>query len=293
MPIDAKYLKNQALDYANVPLIDRRIIASVHLENREDEMFWDTLLQHHRKGRYNYIYKSRISKDSAPISGINQCLRYKPYLSKTFFVCIDSDLRYLGQEAEIDAEHFILQTYTYSWENHYCIAKEIQSCLASLSPQAAYDFDFIQFVNALSKCAYEPLLYLLEALDKQLAPKNIVGFFWSCFPMQCPATIFDDNGSQFLSQIEQELQQFKSNPAFASIDIDTAKTKYSRIGLSEYNTYLHLRGHNIWSLLNHIGNMLCRPYQINFKKQVLLPTLQLVGYWEIDKVQNDIQEIIK
>ena len=293
MPTDVKYLKSQALDYANVPLIDRRVIASVHLENKDDELFWDTLLQKHRKGRYNYIYKSKNSKDGEPTSGVNQCLRYKPYLSKTFFVCIDSDLRYLEQEPEIDAGHYILQTYTYSWENHYCFPKEIQSRLASLSPQAATNFDFIKFIAALSMCSYEPLLLLLEALDRQLISKSIIGCFWSCIPMQCPATIFDDNGSQVLLQIEQKLHQFKSNSAFASIDLDTAKERYSKLGLTENNTYLHLRGHNIWGLLNHIGNMLCRPYQINFKEQVLLPSLQLVGYWEIDKVQNDIQEIIK
>ena len=292
MPADANYIKHQSLDFANVPLIDRRVIASVHLENQEDELFWDTLLQNNRQGKYNYIYKSRIAKDSAPVSGVNQCLRYKPYLSKTFFVCIDSDLRYLLQEPEINAEHFILQTYTYSWENHYCLAQEIQSRLATLAHQAASNFDFVRFTDALSKCAYEPLLYLLEALDKQLAPKNIVGLFGSCFPMQCPATIFEDNGSQFLLQVVQQLQQFTSNPAFASIDLAAAKAKYSQLGLNEGNTYLHLRGHNIWSLLNHIGNMLCRPHQINFKQQILIPSLQLSGYWEMDKIQDDIRKLI-
>lgn len=292
MPVDAKYIKNQALDFANVPLIDRRVVASVHLENQEDELFWNTLLQNAKPGKYNYIYESRVTKDSKPISGVNQCLRYKPYLSKNFFICIDSDLRYLEQEAEIDAEHYILQTYTYSWENHHCLSKEIQTRLTTLSPQAASNFDFIQFVYALSKCAYEPLLYMLETLEKQLAQKNIVGLFWSCFPMQCSKSVFEDNGNQLISQLSENLQQFKSNHTFASIDIAMAKDKYNRLGLTENNTYLHLRGHNIWSLLNHIGNMLCRPLQINFTKQVLLPSLQLSGYWEIEKIQQDIHHII-
>lgn len=291
MPADANYIRNKALDFANVPLIDKSIIASVHLENQEDELFWDTLLQNTRQGKYNYIYESRIAKDSALVSGVNQCLRYKPYLSKTFFVCIDSDLRYLEQEPEIDVAHFILQTYTYSWENHYCLSKEIQIRLANICPQAASKFDFEHFIASLSKCAYEPLLNVLEALGKQLVPKNIVGLFWSCFPMQCPATVFDDNGAQLLAQIANALLQITNNPLLASIDIAAAKAKYNKLGLNENNTYLHLRGHNIWSLINHIGNMLCRPYQINFKKQILLPSLQLIGYWEIDKINADIRRI--
>ena len=292
MPADIQYIKDKALDFANVPLINRTTIASVHLENQEDELFWNTLLQSNRQGEYNFIYESRISKDSAPVSGVDQCLRYKPFLNKTFFVCIDSDLRYLEQEPEIDAEHYILQTYTYSWENHYCFAEQLQTRLAELSPEAASKFDFIGFVNALSKCAYEPLLYLLEALIGQLAQKNIKGLFWECFPKQCPATVFTDNGVRFLAQVAQDLQQFKSNPIFASIDITAAKEKYSKLGLNEDNTYLHLRGHNIWSLLNHIGNMLCRPYQINFKQKILIPSLQSSGYWQMDKIQDDIRKIV-
>lgn len=289
MRADNQYIKHTALDFANVPLINRDIIASVHLENQEDELFWDTLLQSHRPGKYNYIYESRIAKNSIPASGVNQCLRYKPYLSKTFFVCIDSDLRYLLQEPEIDAKHYILQTYTYSWENHYCFAEQIQTRLAELSAEAASKFDFTLFVNSLSKCAYEPLLTLLEALDKQLVQKNVIGRFWSCFPMQCPATVFTDNGAQFISQISQNLQQFKSEQVFASIDVVAAKEKYSKLGLNESNTCLHLRGHNLWCLLNHIGNMICRPFQINFQNSILLPSLQSSGYWQIDRIQNDIR----
>lgn len=292
MPIDIQYIKNKALDFANVPLIDRNIVASVHLENQEDEVFWNTLLQSHQRGRYNFIYESRTSKNSVPVSGVNQCLRYKPYLSKNFFICIDSDLRYLEQQPEIDADHYILQTYTYSWENHYCLPKEIQSRLTNLSPQAATNFDFVQFIKALSRYAYEPLLYLLEALDMQLAPNNIVGQFWSYFPMQCPSTIFNDNGLLFLNQIAHNLQQFKSTPVFAPINIVAAKEKYSTLGLNENNIYLHLRGHNIWGLLNYIGNMICKPYQINFKQQILIPSLQLTGYWQIEKIQDDIRKII-
>ena len=63
MPVDSKYIEARALDYSNVPLIDRRVVASVHLENSDDELFWDTLLQHNKPGKYNYIYESRVEKD--------------------------------------------------------------------------------------------------------------------------------------------------------------------------------------------------------------------------------------
>lgn len=292
MPVDTRYIEACALDYANVPKIDRRFIASVHLEHKADERFWDAVLQANHKGQYNYIYESRAEKEGNPTSGVDQCLRYKPYLSKTFFVCIDSDLRYLQQEAGIDARHYILQTYTYSWENHYCLAEQIQLRLTELSPEAAAKFDFAGFLNQLSCNAYEPLLYLLEALDKRLVNSNIAGAFNDCVPLQCIADVLGNNGAQLQSQIQTNLQQFMSNPAFAQIDIAAAKEKYLQLGLTETNAYLHLRGKNIFGLLAHIGNIICRSYKINFKTQVLLPSLQLGGYWEIDKIHTDIASVL-
>lgn len=292
MPVDTRYIKACALDYANVPKIDRRYTASVHIEHKADERFWDVVLQTTHKGKYNYIYESRVEKDGNLTSGVDQCLRYRHYLSKTFFVCIDSDLRYLLQEPGIDVGHYILQTYTYSWENHYCLADQIQQRLTALSPEAAAKFDFAGFLHQLSCNAYEPLLYLLEALDKQLVSGNMAGAFNECFPRQCAATFLGNNGSQLICQIQANLQQFMSNPAFAQIDIATAKEKYLQLGLTEANTYLHLRGKNIFGLLAHIGNIVCRPYQINFIVQVLLSSLRMSGYWEIDKIHTDIASVL-
>lgn len=293
MPVDSKYIEARALDYSNVPLIDRRIVASVHLENRDDELFWDTLLQHNKSGKYNYIYESRVKKDGSLHSGVDQCLRYKPYLTPTFFICIDSDLRYLLQEPDIDAQHCILQTYTYSWEQHYCIAEKIQAQLANISSEAATKFNFPLFLSKLSQIAYEPLLCLLVSLNNKPEANNIIGEFHDCFPSQCLASVFVDNGEQLIQQIEQNLQRFINKPLFASIDLSAAKAKYNVLGLNETNTYLHLRGHNVWGLLNHIGNMLCRPHRINFKQQVLLPSLKISGYWEVEKITNDALQILR
>lgn len=288
MPVDNKYIEACALDYANVPQIDRRYIASVHLENESDKSFWESVLQKNRVGQFNYIYESRVEKEGPLIRGVHQCLKYKSYLSKTFFVCIDSDLRYLQQEPDIDAEHFILQTYTYSWENHYCLAEQIQNRLKEISLDNSAEFDFVYFLNQLSQNAYKPLLYLLEAVAQKLTPQSVIGNFHNCFPSQCTASIFKDNGAQLLDKICSNLQCFVSNPLFTQIDINAAKEKYKQLGLTEENAYLHLRGHNVFNLIAHIGKMIYRP----FKEEVLVPSLKLEGYWEIDRIVKDIESII-
>ena len=287
----ANLIEQQAIDFANVPIIQRGIKASVHLEDWEDVLFWDTMIQRVSPGRYNYLAYSKAGNGERA-TGSSQCLRYMEFLSERFFVCIDSDMRYLLNEAGIDSDHFISQTYTYSWENHYCLAEQVQKRLVALSPEAATKFDFGDFLSQLSQNAYEPLLYLLGALDKQLVPSNIVGTFNDCFPLQCTAAVLGNSGAQLISQIKADLRQFVCNPAFAQIDIAFMKEKYRHLGLTESNAYLHIRGKNIFGLLAHIGNIVCRPYKINFKDNVLLPSLQLSGYWEIDTINADIVSVL-
>ena len=101
-----------------------------------------------------------------------------------------------------------------------------------------------------------------------------------------------NSGAQLISQIKADLRQFVCNPAFAQIDIAFMKEKYRHLGLTESNAYLHIRGKNIFGLLAHIGNIVCRPYKINFKDNVLLPSLQLSGYWEIDTINADIVSVL-
>ena len=113
----ADVYKEQAQFFANVPLMQNGVVASVHLEDGDDKDFWNAMLQIHHPGRYYFITHSRSPK-GFDTKGCEQCLKYRPYLSKRFFICIDSDMRYLLQEQDIDAANYICQTYTYSWENH-------------------------------------------------------------------------------------------------------------------------------------------------------------------------------
>lgn len=86
----------------------------VHVEDKDDIWFWQQLLAKYRGGRYKFK-PATINEKGNRNTGCTQCLKYKGFLSQKFFICIDSDLRYLLEEG-ISAEDGILQTYTYSWE---------------------------------------------------------------------------------------------------------------------------------------------------------------------------------
>ena len=87
----ADVYQEQAQFFANVPLMQSGVVASVHLEDVDDKLFWDVMLQKQHPGRYYFITQSRSPK-GFDTKGCEQCLKYRPYLSKHFFVCIDSDL---------------------------------------------------------------------------------------------------------------------------------------------------------------------------------------------------------
>lgn len=62
----------QARYYTSIPLLDRKYVASVHVENKEDTLFWNTMLQRVRKGEYYFISHSKTSNGNET-SGCEQC----------------------------------------------------------------------------------------------------------------------------------------------------------------------------------------------------------------------------
>ena len=191
--------KDQARDLANIPILRRDVIACVHLEDKEDKFFWDAVLQSQRTGSYHYITQSK-SQSGKETSGSSQCLKFKPYLNNRFFIGIDSDLRYLLQEPGLDAAHFVCQTYTYSWENHCCEAKNLQERFSVICPETAAQFDFESFLSAYSKAVYRPLLLLLHCIrngKEDFGQKK----FKECLHVQWNHNDLENNGEAIVKKI--------------------------------------------------------------------------------------------
>jgi hypothetical protein len=78
------WIRKQARLYRNLAQTNR-YKAVVHLEDKEDEAFWDIQLQHVQPGHYCYLYYSK-SNNGTDSRGCEQCLRFKPYLTDKFFI---------------------------------------------------------------------------------------------------------------------------------------------------------------------------------------------------------------
>lgn len=74
----ANNLRNQAIYYQSIPLLQRDIVASIHLEDKEDEHFCNSVLQKVAPGHYFFISHSR-NDNNQDTTGCKQCLAYNFY----------------------------------------------------------------------------------------------------------------------------------------------------------------------------------------------------------------------
>ena len=285
----ADIYQEQARYFANVPLMQSGVVASVHLEDGDDKSFWNAMLQSKRSGRYYFVTHSRSPK-GYDTTGCEQCLKYRPYLSKRFFICIDSDMRYLLQEPNLDASSFVCQTYTYSWENHYCEASALQHRFETQCPDKATTFDFQAFLSSLSKVIYKPLLLLLYCLKNDKTDFNL-RMFSACVPNQCKRDELADNGKALVERIEKNFEQYLNTPFAESVNFDTESNYCQTLNVNEQNAYLHMRGHNIFDLVAYMGDLLCRGTSVSFKNDILANELPPQNYWQIKKVASDIASL--
>lgn len=274
-------IEDQANYYKNIPLRNRKFKSVIHVENTDDINFWQNQLKTVLPGEYYFIAFSR-SASGAQASGCEQCLRFRPYLNRNFFICIDSDLRILRHETGLDAEHFIAQTYAYSWENHYCEKNYLQERFNKKIEGSP--FSFISFLNSFSELLYNPLVLLVNSATPELNKLWNIKKFNQCIPLQPSREELADNGKLYLKKVEARFDEAFSSLSSISIQgIDS---------LNPQNAYLHMQGHHLYNLISHIGSLICKGTGIKFTSQILNSFHCTFGYEEIDRVHADLRYIL-
>lgn len=265
--------------YSNTLLIERKYKASVYLENKADIVFWDKILQEFRPGNYYYISYTR---DNKILGGCKQCLKFKGLLSEKFFICIDTDIRFQSNDNKVSAKDYILQTYTYSWENHFCYAERLQKTMEIKCPEIANLFSFPSFLSKLSEIIFERFLYFLILNKRNFIQDHSITKFLLLLPQTHSPKDFEKQGSEYLKKIKYDLAPY--------VDA-TEETHYKEIGINRNNTYLHIKGHYIYNLVKFIGHNLFRNNKINlnFEEDILRDSLQTSGYWQMEKIKKDIE----
>lgn len=306
---EAQHYQYWASHFAGEAILLRKD-ASVHVEDFDDAVFWEKTFTHILPGKeFNFVWASNSFSGNLS-TGCAQCLKYKDYLSERFFICIDSDYRYLLQDAGMTAAHHIFQTYTYSIENHLCFATKLNAIPEKCTGIPNTVFDFEAFLLAYSLTVYDALiwhLYFLRIGDIRTFSKNDFQLILSLTGMR--GFSINTHGAAIISELTNRCatKVDQLTTAHPSIDIDAEKSYFATLGLLPHNAYLYVRGHNLFELIKKIGKelnnqllaskatRLTNPQQIQelFAKSTpfereLERQIVFDGYNEMEKIKSDI-----
>lgn len=269
--------------------------AAIHIENKNDEVFWGKILRKaYPEGKFRFISASRSASGNMTC-GCTQCLQYRPFLDRQFWIAIDSDYRYLSEEPDIDVQHFILQTYTYSFENHFCYAPNVNR--AVLDACGEQKFDFVSFLENYSRVIYPLLVWqmYLQSIDPEAFPKNV---FHRLLTLPIGARSIDNNGASVIQLLKDRTRKLITHLKQTYPEADTTwyEARCNTLGVRRNNAYLYVRGHQLYDLIaaqgrklrsaaHHEGNEV--PDEHGFEYH-LTSALIFDEYDEINKIVADI-----
>ncbi len=277
-------------------------IAAIHLENKNDEIFWGKVLHEaYPNGRFRFIAASR-SFSGNMTAGCTQCLQYREFLDRKFWIAIDSDYRYLTEESGIDARHFVLQTYTYSFENHFCYYKNCQRAADAAQEEdyptakelglegeiAKPEFSFEKFLKEYSRIIYPLLvwqLYLQEVGETEF-PQNV---FHRLLSLPVGKHSIYHHGDSILRVLKDRTRKLIKhlNQLYPEADTTWYEARCNAQGVHRDNCYLFVRGHQLYDLIITQGHKFNRKFEKELTSQLCFGE-----YDEINKIKEDILSIL-
>ncbi len=302
------YYVQLALDYRNRAILNR-CSAAVHLEATVDKMFWEKIFRHFLPDRkFDFITYSR-TKDNVLATGCTVCLEYKKLncLSKGFFICIDSDYRYLSGEKGIDVANNVFQTYTYSFENHLCYAKGIDNVIEKAGLRNDL-FDFESFLESYSEVLYELFIYHLLSVSRR---DGVLGKKHFRVLLNLDAVDLKENGKKMILQLKERTDAvlIDLRPNYSLAEWEETKRRYQQLGINPKNAYLYFRGHNVFEqvvlkIAREIQRVsereIAQDLEPEEKRQFFLSRKSIESYFledgicfedyaELNKIKRDIQ----
>lgn len=259
------------------------------VEDAVDIAFWQKLLSpktRDKKVKFFPFVQSGIKR----ITGKSYIMKHQAQANANYILCVDSDLdRILGKE-DFDAEHYILQTYAYSWENHHCWSQALQSTW--MQWQKNVEFDFTAFLSGLSAVIYDAFVLMLT--KKRLSHRGCtLDSLCNCIDKvqgnQKEALL--NNGEGVLATIATNINLKMENVSpEATEDLCLTIQRLEELGINQANCYLYMQGHSVFNLVSRIGKALLDE---SFEYQVLMPSFHIDNeYQELDYIKRDIDQVL-
>lgn len=275
--------------------------AAIHLENKNDEIFWGKVLKHtYPEGKFRFISSSR-SHTGNITCGCTQCLQYLDFLDEKFWIAIDSDYRYLDEQPFMRPENYVLQTYTYSFENHFCFADNLNLALQKAVYPKSVDFDFGSFLREYSRIIYPLMVWqlYLNYIDRQAFPQSV---FHRMLSVNVPMQFWKNNGEVILNVLRDRSKRFQNSikRRYPDADYTWHEARCNELGVHRDNCYLYVRGHNLYDLIVYMGKALVSHARssmegIESKKSFehyLTSNVCFDKYPEIVRLTDDVRKVL-
>lgn len=275
--------------------------AAIHLENKNDEIFWGKVLKHtYPEGKFRFISSSR-SHTGNITCGCTQCLQYLDFLDEKFWIAIDSDYRYLDEQPFMRPENYVLQTYTYSFENHFCFAENLNLALQKAVYPKSVEFDFDAFLKEYSRIIYPLMVWqlYLNYIDRQAFPQSV---FHRMLSVNVPMQFWKNNGEVILNVLRDRSKRFQNSMKrrYPDADYTWHEARCNELGVHRDNCYLYVRGHNLYDLLVYMGKALVSHVRssmegIESKKSFehfLTSNVCFDKYPEIVRLTDDVRKVL-
>lgn len=247
-------------DYHKASAQMLRIDGYVHVEGRDDKPFWEAVLHQYLPHKKFVFLTQSQSERGMLASGVSQCLKYRKWLDERFFICIDSDYRYLMNEEGIDASHYIFQTYTYSIENHYCYENRLDDICFKAAGVKNDVFDFSAFLKQYSAMIYELFVchIFLQEADSEVFTK---GEFNAITALKREGESFavKDKGRGLLDHLSAKVaaKMAALHQEYPHFDMTPMRERLAQIGVTRENCYRFVRGHDLFDGLLMICKRVC------------------------------------
>lgn len=217
-----------------------RLDCAVRVEGKKDadEMFWSHILKRVLPDLTFKVFRY-ANYPTGEATGKSNVLAFKAFAGRDFILCVDSDYDYLLGKEDL-AHPFVFQTYLYSIESYQCYAPSLLPIFKQFLDLNA-DYDFVDLMERYSSIIYKLLVYSLFSMktDGEFnADKcgSMIGFN-RIKDLELALIELTQNVE---SQCLNWSTQYDSVPEFVAFN-----TRISKLGLTEENAYLFIKGHDI------------------------------------------------
>lgn len=260
---------------------------AIHLENKNDEVFWRKVIHHANPNLKVRFLSGTRSIGGNVTNGCTQCLQFLPFLDSRLWIAIDSDYRYLNEEQCVTSHPYVLQTYTYSFENHFCYWRNVQRVADAVTSSAQASiprFSFQEFFESYSHIVYPLMVWqiYLQSVNPDVFPKNV---FHRLLSLPVGPKVLDNDGASVLILLKERVRKMLAHfhRTYPEADTSWHEARMNALGVTHTNCYLYVRGHQLYDMLMLIGKRISK----DFEKQLLASLCY--DYPEIQAILSDIR----